>query len=274
MELAITLAMNLGLRRSAYTPTLTCFQIVHRNLAARNILLAEENVVKISGFGFARDTQINNQYIKEGDGPIPYKWMALESLIHENVYTSKSDVWAYGITLWEIFSLGKTPYPGMKSTELIERLQAGYRMEAPDCANEPIYEIMRKCWDADPNDRPTFSVLSEWFATMMPESEHEVHLESIPRILELNKSYEEMNAEHFKKHPDYLQQMASGGFEEGYLHPRGILDFQRESSASYQDNTIHEYCEINENFKSKISDNVPKDEIRGRQNPEIQTDEL
>ncbi|CAG0897917.1 unnamed protein product [Darwinula stevensoni] len=99
-------------------------------------------------------------------------------------------------------------------------------------------------------------------------------LTCLQRILELNKSYEEMNAEHFKTHPDYLQQMASGGFEEGYLQPHGILDFQRESSASYQDNAIHEYCEINENFKSKISDNVPKDEIRGRQYPGIQTDEL
>ncbi|CAG0909243.1 unnamed protein product [Darwinula stevensoni] len=64
--------------------------------------------------------------------------MALESLIHEKVYTNKSDVWAYGITLWEIFSLGKTPYQGMKFGELIQRLQANYRLESPDYANEPM----------------------------------------------------------------------------------------------------------------------------------------
>ena len=64
--------------------------------------------------------------------------MALESLIHDKVYTSKSDVWSYGITLWEMFSLGKTPYPGMGGTQLIQRLLTGYRMEAPDYANEPM----------------------------------------------------------------------------------------------------------------------------------------
>ncbi|CAG0902231.1 unnamed protein product [Darwinula stevensoni] len=95
------------------------------------------------------------------------------------------------------------------------------------------------------------------------------------RILELNKPYEEMNAEYFKTHPDYLQLMAPGGFEEGYLEPRGTLDLQKRSSASYQDyEPVHEYFEIDEDFKSKISNSVPWDEIQGSQFPRMQTDGL
>ncbi|CAG0903297.1 unnamed protein product, partial [Darwinula stevensoni] len=113
-------------------------KVVHRDLATRNILLAEENIVKICDFGLARDIYKDSQYIKKEDGPLPIKWMALESLTQDMVYTSKSDVWAYGITLWEMFSLGKTPYPGMNGAELVRLLQTGYRMEAPRFADHHI----------------------------------------------------------------------------------------------------------------------------------------
>ncbi|CAG0888196.1 unnamed protein product, partial [Darwinula stevensoni] len=113
-------------------------KVVHRDLATRNILLTEENVAKICDFGLARDIYLDDQYFKKGDGPVPYKWMALESLIQNKVYTSKSDVWAYGITLWEMFSLGNSPYPGINHEKLIPLLETGYRMEAPKYANEKI----------------------------------------------------------------------------------------------------------------------------------------
>ncbi|CAG0888866.1 unnamed protein product [Darwinula stevensoni] len=146
-------------------------KVVYRNLATRSILLTGEKIAKISDFDLARDIYENIQYITKGDGPLPMKWMALESLTQDKVYTSKSDVWAYGITLWEMFSLGKTPYPGINGAELVRLLQTGYRMEAPRFADHHFYEIMRKCWDEDPSNRPTFHALSACFGEMLPESE-------------------------------------------------------------------------------------------------------
>ncbi|CAG0910049.1 unnamed protein product, partial [Darwinula stevensoni] len=93
-------------------------QIVHGDLATRNILLAKDNIVKISDVGHPRGINKDVQCIKKGEGSLPVKWMALESLTEEMVYTSESDVWAYGIVLWEMFSLGGAPYPGMNQSEL------------------------------------------------------------------------------------------------------------------------------------------------------------
>ena len=82
-------------------------QYIHRDLAARNVLLADDNVVKICDFGLAKDCyKYGSAYKKKTDGPVPVKWMAIESLTHK-VYTTKSDVWSYGVLLWELFTLGE-----------------------------------------------------------------------------------------------------------------------------------------------------------------------
>ena len=132
---------------------------VHRDLAARNVLVSENNVLKIADFGLARNIQ-GDYYRKTTDGRLPVKWMAFESLLGQ-VYTSQSDVWSYGILLWEIITLGGTPYPGIQAQELFKKLETGYRMEKPpNCPNE-IYEIMRDCWNEIPYERPTFKQLVE-----------------------------------------------------------------------------------------------------------------
>ena len=96
-------------------------KVMHGDLACRNILLAADNVIKICDFGLAKDIYKNNTYHKKSDGPLPVKWMAIES-IRDRVFSTESDVWAFGIVLWEMFSLGKTPYPGIDACDLYHML--------------------------------------------------------------------------------------------------------------------------------------------------------
>lgn len=95
-------------------------------------MLAEDNIVKICDFGLAKDIYKYDNYVKKGDGPLPIKWMAIES-IRDKVFTTKSDVWSFAILLWEFFTLGGNPYPGVEiDEEFYKRLKNGYRMEKPD----------------------------------------------------------------------------------------------------------------------------------------------
>uniref|UniRef100_A0A8C6ZSV5 Tyrosine-protein kinase n=1 Tax=Nothoprocta perdicaria TaxID=30464 RepID=A0A8C6ZSV5_NOTPE len=130
-------------------------KLVHRDLAARNILISEENVAKVSDFGLARvnpkgtDTTL-----------LPVKWSAPEALKH-NKFSSKSDVWSYGILLWEVFSFGRAPYPKLSLKEVTEMLEQGYRMEAPEDCPATVYMLMRSCWELEPGKRPSFKKLTE-----------------------------------------------------------------------------------------------------------------
>ena len=129
---------------------------IHRDLAARNVLVAEDNVLKIADFGLARDVQNFDYYRKTTDGRLPVKWMAPEALF-DRVYTSQSDVWAYGVLLWEIMTLGGTPYPSVPVEKLFELLRDGHRMERPPNCPGDVYLLMRDCWIAEPKLRPCFT---------------------------------------------------------------------------------------------------------------------
>uniref|UniRef100_A0A4W3HSX0 receptor protein-tyrosine kinase n=1 Tax=Callorhinchus milii TaxID=7868 RepID=A0A4W3HSX0_CALMI len=132
---------------------------IHRDLAARNVLLSENNVVKICDFGLARDIYKDPDYVRKGDARLPLKWMAPES-IFDKVYNTQSDVWSFGVLLWEIFSLGASPYPGVQIDEdFCRRLKEGTRMRAPEYSTPDIYQTTLDCWHSDPKDRPTFSEL-------------------------------------------------------------------------------------------------------------------
>ncbi|KAJ7986489.1 hypothetical protein DPEC_G00340410 [Dallia pectoralis] len=141
---------------------------VHRDLAARNVLLSQGKIVKICDFGLARDIMHDNNYVSKGSTFLPVKWMAPES-IFDNMYTSLSDVWSYGILLWEIFSLGGTPYPGMVvDSSFYNKIKSGYRMAKPEHAPADVYDMMMKCWHSEPEKRPCFYGLSESIASLLP----------------------------------------------------------------------------------------------------------
>ncbi|NXL48728.1 FER kinase, partial [Podilymbus podiceps] len=141
----------------AYLESKNC---IHRDLAARNCLVGESNILKISDFGMSRQED-DGVYSSSGLKQIPIKWTAPEALNYGR-YTSESDVWSFGILLWETFSLGVCPYPGMTNQQAREQVEKGsYRMSAPQKCPEEIYKIMQKCWDYKPENRPKFSEIQK-----------------------------------------------------------------------------------------------------------------
>ncbi|XP_023248956.1 mast/stem cell growth factor receptor Kit isoform X1 [Seriola lalandi dorsalis] len=149
---------------------------IHRDLAARNILLTQGRVAKICDFGLARDITTDSNYVVKGNARLPVKWMSPES-IFECVYTFESDVWSYGILLWEIFSLGNSPYPGMPvDAKFYKLIKEGYRMDAPEFAPSEMYQIMRSCWDADPFNRPPFRKVVERIEQQLSDATKHIYL--------------------------------------------------------------------------------------------------
>ncbi|XP_075595037.1 tyrosine-protein kinase Fer-like isoform X3 [Balearica regulorum gibbericeps] len=140
----------------AYLESKNC---IHRDLAARNCLVDENNILKISDFGMSRQED-DGVYSSSGLKQIPIKWTAPEALNYGR-YTSESDVWSFGILLWETFSLGVCPYPGMMNQQAREQVEKGYRMSAPQKCPEEIYTIMQRCWAYKPENRPKFSEIQK-----------------------------------------------------------------------------------------------------------------
>ncbi|XP_051820266.1 mast/stem cell growth factor receptor Kit isoform X1 [Antechinus flavipes] len=148
---------------------------IHRDLAARNILLTHGRITKICDFGLARDIKNDSNYVVKGNARLPVKWMAPESIFN-CVYTFESDVWSYGIFLWELFSLGSSPYPGMPvDSKFYKMIKEGFRMLSPECAPPEMYEIMKSCWNADPLQRPTFKLIVQLIEQQLMDSTNHVY---------------------------------------------------------------------------------------------------
>ncbi|XP_027754903.1 proto-oncogene tyrosine-protein kinase ROS isoform X1 [Empidonax traillii] len=139
---------------------------IHRDLAARNCLVSEKEyesssrIVKIGDFGLARDVYKNDYYRKRGEGLLPVRWMAPESLI-DGVFTNHSDVWAFGILVWETLTLGQQPYPGLSNTEVLHHVRSGGRLESPNNCPDDLCDLMTRCWSQEPHNRPTFSYIHD-----------------------------------------------------------------------------------------------------------------
>ncbi|KAM8864466.1 protein-tyrosine kinase 6-like [Spinachia spinachia] len=129
---------------------------IHRDLAARNVLVGEDYICKVADFGLAR--VIKEPFYITEDKKIPYKWSAPEAISHGK-FSNKSDVWSFGVLLYEILTLGGVPYPAFTNQETFQQVSNGFRMPAPPICPESLYKIMLSCWSADPADRPNFLAL-------------------------------------------------------------------------------------------------------------------
>lgn len=125
-------------------------KVVHRDLAARNVLISESGVAKVADFGLAREENFTVDC-----GKLPIKWTAPEAL-KLGMFSNKSDMWSFGILLWEIYSFGRVPYPRIPLADVVKHVEKGYKMEAPEGCPSQVYDIMKQAWDLSPEKRPTF----------------------------------------------------------------------------------------------------------------------
>uniref|UniRef100_A0AAR2JED7 receptor protein-tyrosine kinase n=1 Tax=Pygocentrus nattereri TaxID=42514 RepID=A0AAR2JED7_PYGNA len=140
-------------------------RIVHRNLAARNILLKSDFMVQITDYGIADLLYPDDKKYFYNEVKTPIKWMALESILFRR-YTHQSDVWSYGVTVWEMMSYGAEPYASMRPQEIPDLLEKGERLSQPQICTIDVYMVMVKCWMIDENVRPTFKELANEFTRM------------------------------------------------------------------------------------------------------------
>lgn len=160
--------------------------IIHRDLAARNILLSG-HTCKVADFGLAKSVRDTGDdcYESKTRGALPLRWMAPESLFL-GIFSIKSDVWSYGILLWEILTLGATPYPGRCAKEVLEEVKLGRTMDRPDHCSSELFELLKDCWSPGPDQRPTFGLLREHLSKLLAAESGYIDLD---RFQETNYFY-------------------------------------------------------------------------------------
>ncbi|XP_071064157.1 focal adhesion kinase 1 isoform X9 [Dasypus novemcinctus] len=142
-------------------------RFVHRDIAARNVLVSSTDCVKLGDFGLSRYME-DSTYYKASKGKLPIKWMAPES-INFRRFTSASDVWMFGVCMWEILMHGVKPFQGVKNNDVIGRIENGERLPMPPNCPPTLYSLMTKCWAYDPSRRPRFTELKAQLSTILEE---------------------------------------------------------------------------------------------------------
>ncbi|XP_052009911.1 proto-oncogene tyrosine-protein kinase ROS isoform X1 [Xyrauchen texanus] len=164
--LNLTSLLDISLDAAKGCAYLERMHFVHRDIAARNCLVSvrgytdPDRVIKIGDFGLARDVYKNDYYRKKGEGLLPVRWMSPESLT-DGIFNKYSDIWAFGVLLWEIITLGKQPYPTYTNQEVLHHISTGERLPSPAGCPQRLYNLMMDCWKKEPSERPSFQYLQE-----------------------------------------------------------------------------------------------------------------
>lgn len=201
-ELTVTAMFHAAVQAASGMAYLEEQSFIHRDLAARNCLVGGEPgnlIIKIADFGLSRllknDNTQNmggeNIYTAQEGTKFPIKWTAPEALAY-NTFTIKSDVWAYGILLWELATFGKTPYPGVDIYSVLDMLETGYRMERPSGCPPEIYDLMQQCWEWVPEDRPSFRDIRTQLESMFVGESAE---EAVEKTLKCESIYVEQSGQ-------------------------------------------------------------------------------
>ncbi|KAK4336830.1 hypothetical protein RND71_043650 [Anisodus tanguticus] len=156
---------------------LSSLKYVHRDLAARNCMMDENLRIKVADFGLTRDVYERNYYTSKRKGEIPIKWMAPEC-IEKYLTTVESDVWSYGILLWELMTRGNNPYPSLENYQVLDFLKAGGRMQRPETCPIQVYEIMLDCWQINPKQRPQFDSIINDIENIIEVKQQEINLKA------------------------------------------------------------------------------------------------
>ncbi|XP_071057368.1 epidermal growth factor receptor isoform X2 [Onthophagus taurus] len=190
-------------------------RLVHRDLAARNVLVQTPGCVKITDFGLAKLLDINEEEYKAAGGKMPIKWLALECILHR-IFTHKSDVWAFGVTIWELLTFGERPYDNIAAKDVPELLENGERLPQPQMCSIEVYMLMVKCWVLDADSRPSFEELADDFAKMSRDPGRYLVIPGDTH-LKLITSSSQSDTDTLRHHTD-LSQSHSGG--EDQLRPK------------------------------------------------------
>ncbi|XP_033744660.1 hepatocyte growth factor receptor-like [Pecten maximus] len=151
---------------------LASIKFVHRDLAARNCMLDDKFIARVADFGLSRDIYSNHYYSSDNKKKLPVKWMAPESL-EKGKYSSKSDVWSFGVVLWELITRGNSPYAVVDNWDMYKYLKEGRRLPKPPYCPPRLFQMMQCCWEFTPSRRPTFRDLIKEIKRLLKESEKE-----------------------------------------------------------------------------------------------------
>ncbi|XP_077022796.1 focal adhesion kinase 1 isoform X5 [Tamandua tetradactyla] len=207
-------------------------RFVHRDIAARNVLVSSTDCVKLGDFGLSRYME-DSTYYKASKGKLPIKWMAPES-INFRRFTSASDVWMFGVCMWEILMHGVKPFQGVKNNDVIGRIENGERLPMPPNCPPTLYSLMTKCWAYDPSRRPRFTELKAQLSTILEEEkvqqEERMRMESRRQVTVSWDSGGSDEAPPKPSRPGYPSPRSSEGF---YPSPQHLVQTNHYQVSGY-----------------------------------------